>query len=196
MRFRILGPLEVVVADQRLRLAGMRQRTILALLLLEAGRVVAVDRLVTAVWDQSPPSSARQQIRICVSGLRRALREAGLPGVIVTQPPGYRAQVEFDDVDVEIFERRVSDARRAAADGHNTAAVAELRAALGLWRGPALEGITSPVIQGAAARLDERRMMVLEETIEHELGLGRHHELVGELLELVAGHPLRERLRG
>jgi DNA-binding SARP family transcriptional activator/tetratricopeptide (TPR) repeat protein len=185
MEFRLLGPVEVVDGGGPVRLAGRRERCILALMALAAGRVVSVDRLVDAVWERDPPETARRQVHTCISLLRKALGS-----VVETRGPGYLLRVEPADIDVARFDALVAAARTAAEPHESSAAYAS---ALALWRGPALDGL--PGLRAEAARLEERRLVAVEERVTLELGLGRHAELVAELTGLVAEHPLRERLR-
>ncbi len=195
MDFRILGPLEVVHDGLLLDVKGPRQQTVLSLLLLEANRIVPTDRLVDGVWDEDPPTTSRGQIQICISSLRHQLTAGQSPGLIVTRSPGYLLHVPDGALDLHTFDTRVTMGRKAALDQQPRTAVNELRAALALWRGPALSGVGSRLVRGSVAQLDERRLVVLEECLELELALGAHHKLVGELAPLVAANPLRERLR-
>ncbi|MEO3742442.1 BTAD domain-containing putative transcriptional regulator [Plantactinospora sp. B5E13] len=194
MRFGILGPLRVGGSETAVT-AG-RDRTVLAVLLLHAGRVVPVDELIDAVWGVDPPATARGQLQTCVSRLRRSIAEAGVTGErIVTGPAGYRVEVGPDELDVQVFDRLVAAARLAATD-HRWAETRETyRSALALWRGPALPGFDSEVIRRAAAFLGEQRITVLEECVEVELRLGMANDLVVELTDLVVAYPLRERSR-
>jgi len=193
--FRLLGPLEVIVGDHPLELGAPRQRAIMAMLLLEANHVVPVNRLVDAVWDDDPPVTARSQIQMCVSALRRLLDDrSGVP-VIMTRPSGYMLRVPDDALDVRQFEMLAARGRAAAAAGRSADAVVDLRAALGLWLGVAADGIESRIVRMAAVRLDEHRLAALGDCLELELELGRHHEVVGELQGKVAEFPLNERLR-
>jgi DNA-binding SARP family transcriptional activator len=196
MEFRILGPLEVVAEHGPVRLGGSRQRVVLALLLVHAGQVIPLDRLIDAIWDDRPPPTASQQVRICVSALRRILATAGAsPDVIGTTPSGYQLRADAGPIDARTFEEAVRQARAQIGVGDQAAAAARLRAALALWRGPALAGLPHRAVQAHAARLEERRLAVLQECIELELGLGRHRELVAELRGLVAEQPLNERFQ-
>jgi DNA-binding SARP family transcriptional activator len=189
VEIRLLGPVEVWQGGRQLRLRAGRQRTVLAVLALRVGHPVSVTELVDAVWAEDPPVTVRQQIHSTVSALRRA----GC-GPVVSTPGGYRLQVPRDRVDAYRFDAAVTAARGAAAGGDVAAAVAGMRQALGLWRGPALADI--PGLAAQAARLDESRLEATEECVELELRLGHHATLVPELTELVAMHPLRERLVG
>ncbi|MEV4119339.1 BTAD domain-containing putative transcriptional regulator [Micromonospora sp. NPDC049645] len=195
MRFGILGPLRVGGGESTVT-AG-RDRIVLAMLLLRPGRLVPVDELVDAVWEDKPPATARAQLQTCVSRLRRRFTELGLaPETIVTDPVGYGVRTASNDLDAEVFARGVEVARAAATAGRLVDARAEFRAALSLWRGPALGGIPSRSVRRRAQALDEQRLTALEECVDVELRLGRAAELIEELAESVDRHPLRERLRG
>ncbi|WP_433536011.1 BTAD domain-containing putative transcriptional regulator [Micromonospora sp. CA-249363] len=195
MRFGILGPLRVGGGESTVT-AG-RDRTVLAMLLLRAGQLVPVEELVDAVWEENPPATARAQLQTCVSRLRRRLAELGLaPETIVTDPAGYGVRTASADVDAHLFARGVEVARAAGAAGRLADARTHFRAALALWRGPALSGITSRSVRRRAQALDEQRLSVLEECVDVELRLGRAAELIEELTESVDRHPLRDRLRG
>jgi DNA-binding SARP family transcriptional activator len=192
MQFRLLGPVEVVIDDTPVAIVASRQQVALALLLLEAGHVVSVDRIVDALWGDEPPRTARSQVQITVSALRRLLGES----VIVTQLPGYVIKAPPENIDLACFEKLMSSGTRAIAEQRISDALSDLRAALALWRGPALEGLQSEVMRSAATRLDEWRISTYQDCLQLELQLGRHQEIIGELAELVAEHPLNERFRG
>ncbi|MEU3416442.1 MULTISPECIES: AfsR/SARP family transcriptional regulator [unclassified Streptomyces] len=198
LTYRLLGPLEV--RDPRggpLRIPPGRQQTVLAALLLEANRVVSVDRLIDIVWEDGPPRTARTQIQICVSQLRAGLDGAsGGEETIQTQAPGYRLRVEEHQLDLAAFTAARAAADAAVARGDDAEASRLLGEALALWHGPALSGTASRVLQTAAAQLDEVRLTAREALADVGLRLGRHHALIGELTVLVDEHPLRERPRG
>jgi DNA-binding SARP family transcriptional activator len=189
MEFRILGPLEVVDGEDAVRLPGAKERAVLAYLLLRAGRVVTADRLIDELWGEEPPESARKSLQVRVANLRKTLG----PACVLTRPSGYLVSVEPDQLDLDRFQRLVEE-----SDGADPTAGAELlREALSLWRGPALADFHNDLWAGAAiARLDELRVLALERRIDADLALGRHAEVIGELVALVDEHPLRERLRG
>lgn len=194
--FRILGPLEVTAGRDRVAIGGYRQRTVLAMLLLTPERVVSVDRLVEAVWAGHQPTTSRTQIAICVSNLRKAFKVAGFPGeVIETSPPGYMLLAGEHRIDAVRFSRRVESAQRLAQQGRTAEAAELLGDALGLWRGPALAGISSHTVESEAALLEERRCSAYEQYAALQLDLGRHREIVSELSALVQERPLREHAR-
>ena len=193
MELRILGPLEVRVGERVLPLSGARQRTVLALLLLRAGEVVSSDRLIDELWGERPPPSALDTLQVYVSRLRKVLPE----GTVVTEGRGYRLAVAGEQIDAGRFERLAGEGRAALAEGDPERSARLLREALDLWRGPALADFAyAPFAQGEIARLEELRVLALEERLEADLASGRAAELVGELEALVGAHPLRERLRG
>lgn len=179
MEFRILGPLEVTADGRALDLGGHKQRTLLALLLLQANRVVSSDRLIEALWEEDPPGTAAKALQVHVSQLRKLVGRERLE----TRAPGYLLRVGPDELDLERFERLQEEGR--------------LDDALALWRGAPLADFAYQRFADAAiARLEELRLSCLEERIDRDLARGRHAELVGELDALVREHPLRERLRG
>jgi DNA-binding SARP family transcriptional activator len=188
MEFRLLGPLEVAGGDSSLALGGIKQRSLLAVLLLHANQVVSRDSLIDALWGASPPLTCNKSIQVYVSRLRKATGESRL----VTYAPGYVLYVEPSELDLARFEQLVAEARRAPPES----ASRKLRQALELWRGPPLADLAyEQFAQAEIARLEELRVGALEHRIEADLALGRHAELVSELEALVGAHPLRERFR-
>jgi DNA-binding SARP family transcriptional activator len=186
--FRVLGPLEVSDETGPLLLGGLKQRAVLAVLLLEAGRVVSVDRLIDALWGEQPPRTAATSLQNFISGLRKILGSE----VLETKAPGYRINLKPGELDLERFRRAVEGAREQAPSERS----ARLREALALWRGPALADFTFEAFaQQPIAHLEELRLTTLEQRVESDLEAGRHVELVGELEGLVEAHPVRERLR-
>ncbi|MBF9134826.1 AfsR/SARP family transcriptional regulator, partial [Plantactinospora sp. S1510] len=195
MRYRILGPLTIEAAGVPLRIRSGRVSALLATLLLEANRTVPTERLIEAVWDWHAPPTARAQLTIVVSQLRRLLVRAGAPPTaVVTETAGYRLAASADEIDSLLFEQRVGEAERAAAAGAFPDAATKLRAALDLWRGPALAGLDGQLVQNAVTLLNERRAAVQFRRIELDFTLGRHESLVTELLGLVPTDPFNERL--
>jgi YVTN family beta-propeller protein len=166
----------------------------LALLLLYRNERVSTERLIDLLWDESPPESASKMIQIYVSRLRRRLAVgADADQRLVTQAGGYRLRVEADEIDLDSFERLSGDGRKALAAGDAALAVARLREALSLWRGPPLGDVADGrFLERERARLEELRLGALEQRIEAELALGAGAALVEELQALVREHPLRE----
>ena len=192
LEFRVLGPLEALVDGLPARLGGPRQRALLALLLVHANEVVPVARLVDEVWGEEPPVTAGNVLQTYVSQLRKVLGR----DVIATRGRGYVAAVVDGALDLRVFERRASAGARALDDGRFGVAATEFRGALALWRGPALADLADePCARTVAARLDELRLVALERAIDADLACGRDAELLAELEELVAQHPLHERFR-
>ena len=196
MDFRILGPLEVLVGGTSVSLGGQRYRRLLAALVVNAGHVVPVDRLIDALWAEDPPKRAPEMLHARVSELRRTLRMAGVSSadLLVTRRPGYLLDLGPDQIDARRFEAIAADGRRALDTGNLPAGAAILRQALRLWRGPALSDVADlPFARPEAARLDTLRLQVLEHRLDAELAIGRHGDASAELESLVAEHPFRER---
>ncbi|WP_440065015.1 BTAD domain-containing putative transcriptional regulator [Streptosporangium sp. OZ121] len=188
VRFGVLGTLRVVEGERDLTPGPAKHRTLLAALSLRPGRTLTVDRLIAEVWGEEPPASAEPVLRVYVSALRKVV------GGIRTVPGGYLLDVDPDEVDAHRFERLVSAGRRARDAGRTAEAADGLRAALALWRGPALADVDSAELRRAyALPLEELRLTALEERVELDVALGRGAEVTGELRALVASHPLRER---
>jgi YVTN family beta-propeller protein len=198
VEFRILGPLEVRDNGRVLELGGAKQRAVLALLLLQANEVVALDRLIDGIWGERPPDTAATAVHGSVSRLRKVLEPNGAPyQVIRTQAPGYVFAGDRETVDRYRFGLLAAEGKAALEDGDAARSANLLREALGLWRGPALADIALTIADRTEIdRLDEELLSVVEERIDADLVLGRHALLVPELEALVARHPLRERPRG
>ncbi len=164
------------------------------MLLMEPNRIVPVERLVEAVWGLDPPETARSQIQMAVSELRRTFTKSTGAKLIASYPAGYAIEVGEDAVDAQRFDRLVARARDAVRRGDIAAGADGLRRALGLWSGDVGSGMSSAVLQAAAVQRNEQHLAVLEECLGLELKLGKHHDVIGELRGLVARHPLREGL--
>jgi DNA-binding SARP family transcriptional activator len=194
--FHILGPLEVIANNARFAITGLRQRTVLAVLLLTPDRVVSVDRLVEAVWSGTPPTTCRNQIAICVAGLRKIFQEAGChENVIVTATPGYMLVSGSHRIDAVEFAARVESARHLAQDQRTAEAASLLREALGLWRGTPFADTSSSRLQEEASLLEQQWLNAYEQYAELQLELERYSEIVSELSGLVQEQPLREHAR-
>ncbi|QMU76259.1 AfsR/SARP family transcriptional regulator [Streptacidiphilus sp. PB12-B1b] len=196
MRFGILGSTRAWTgAGDAAALGGSGRRALLVLLALDAGRTVPVQRLVDGLYGERPPAGVGNALQSQVSRLRAALRRPGEPDPIVGDRAGYRLAVEPDAVDAHRFVRLAAQGRRALLADDPATASALLGEALALWRGPALADIAdAPFAAAQTIRLEEARLTATEDLLRTELALGRHHEAVAELRELVAAHPLRERL--
>jgi YVTN family beta-propeller protein len=201
VEFGILGPLEVCRSGCVVPLGGPRQRAVLALLLLEANRVVSMDRLAEDVWGGDPPEGWATTLQTYVFHLRRALepdRARGVAGdVLVTRNHGYLLRVNREHLDAAQFQDGFTAGRAALDAGRYAEAAETLRQALGLWRSRVLADLADyAFIRPEAARLEELRLAALEARIDADLALGRHDTLTAELEQLAADHPLRERLHG
>ncbi|OJF10723.1 AfsR/SARP family transcriptional regulator [Couchioplanes caeruleus] len=195
MEFRVLGPLQVHGDDGPLPVRGPRQQRILALLLLNHDRLVPLDQLIKAVWDDNPPATAGTQVRNRVSDLRRTWA-AAVPrpdDLLVTEGSGYLLRLSGHTLDLVEYERQVTAAREAMRTDDRPAALRLLRSALSQWRGPAFAGVGGGLIDAASARWEEHRLSVLEECLGHELALGRHQHIVDEVAALAEAQPFRER---
>jgi DNA-binding SARP family transcriptional activator len=188
MDFRLLGPLEVAEHDRLLALGGIKQRSLLAILLLHANELVSSDRLIDELWGDASPPTAGKALQVHVSRLRKQLGA----GRLATHPPGYVLRVDSSELDLARFEQLLEEARQADA----RRAAQKLREALSLWRGPALADLAyEPFAQIEIARLEELRLAALDRRIDADLAAGNHADVVGELEAMVAQYPRRERLR-
>jgi predicted ATPase/DNA-binding SARP family transcriptional activator len=193
LEVRILGPMEVLRDGVALEVGPRRHRALLALLLLSANRVVSADRLIEELWAGRPPEGAPKTLRSYVSRLRAAVGD----DVVRSRAPGYLLEIEPDQLDARRFERLMDEGGRARARGDAAEAAARLREGLALWHGDALADLADEPFAGVEARrLEELRLVAIEERIEADLDCGRHPELVAELETLLDEHPLRERLWG
>jgi predicted ATPase/DNA-binding SARP family transcriptional activator len=200
MEFRLFGPLEVIDDQVSLPLGGLKQRAVLAILLLRANQVVSADELLDGVWGESPPPSAGNALQVYVSQLRKILRAGRAKSEsadrLVSHPSGYTFRVDADDLDVWCFERLATEGREALVAGNEADAAAKLAQALALTRGAPLQDFRFEAFaQDAIERIEEQMLQTYEDKVEAELALGRHHESLAELQSKVRSHPLRERLR-
>jgi DNA-binding SARP family transcriptional activator len=170
VELRLLGPVEAVREGCEVALGGPKQRAVLALLLLEAGRVVPAGRLVEAVWRGNPPPGAAKTLQSYVSRLRAALE----PDVaLVARAGGYVISVEPGLVDTTGFEGLVAAGRAALGQGEAARAGEHFTDALSLWRGRALADVCEVEPLGMeAARLEELRLAAVEGRVEAEVELG------------------------
>lgn len=195
MEFRILGPLEVLEDDRPLALGRLKERIVLAVLLLHANEFVSRERLIDELWGVSPPPTARKAVNVYISKLRKTLSSNG-DDPIATSEGGYRLVVDPTRLDAEQARALVATAGLHMAAGEVEPASRLLRQALGLWRGPTLAGfLLESVGRDEVAQLDELRLTVLMDRIDCDLAQAGHDRVLGELQVLVREHPLRERLR-
>jgi predicted ATPase/DNA-binding SARP family transcriptional activator len=194
VRIGILGPLEVRDADGRsLPVGGARLRSLLIRLAIAGGDAVPVDRLAADLWPDEGPADAANAVQALVSRLRGAAGK----DIVSLGPTGYRLNIPSGEIDAWAFEQAVTAAHARLADGDHAAAAEAFRAALRMWRGPALADVAdAPFAAGTIARLSELRLAASEDRIDADLALGKGAELVPEVEELAGEHPLRERLRG
>src|SRR6266508_6865066 len=166
VELRVLGAVELRTAGGRLvPLPGPRLRAVLGVLALHANRVVATERLLENVWGQAPPKTARNSLQGHVSRLRRLLAASGEADRLAYREPGYLLRVDPGELDLDEFQRRADDGRRALAASDTEQAAALLRAALGLWRGPLLEGAGVAGLREQLAALEERRLAAVEDRV-------------------------------
>ena len=199
MEFRILGPLEAWQAGRLISLGGPKQRALLAVLLINANRVVPTERLIALIWGEDAPETAGATLQVTISNLRKILEPQHARGllyeVLVSQPAGYMLRLASDQLDSARFEMLAAGGRQALVEGNALVAAETFRQGLALWRGAALSDFsTDRFALAESTRLNEMMLETLEGRIEADLALGRHAELVGELESLLLKHPLRERL--
>ncbi|HYJ68514.1 MAG TPA: BTAD domain-containing putative transcriptional regulator [Nocardioidaceae bacterium] len=194
MRINVLGPLEITEAGEPIEIRGSRLRVLVIRLALDAGRYVSVESLVDALWEDEPPADQLNALQSLVSRLRRALPASGR---LESGPAGYRLDVPADAVDAAHFDSLASDGRRALEEGDPASALSILREALALWRGPALADVTGAAFaEGAAHRLEQRRLSAIEDRLDAELATGPTTSAITELETIAAQYPLRERTHG
>jgi SARP family transcriptional regulator, regulator of embCAB operon len=196
----LLGPLSARLGQTPVTPSAPKQRQVLALLALNAGRVVTVPTLIEELWGDCPPRSYATTLQTYILQLRNALVEAqpGNPGVrqfLSTRYFGYVLEEDACQTDVEVFGYLVAAGRAAAEAGDHRLASDELSRALRLWHGPALVDVRmGRVLEIEATSLEESRLGALERRIEADLALGRHADLLGELTLAAAKHPINENL--
>jgi DNA-binding SARP family transcriptional activator len=195
--FGVLGSLEFAVDGTVVPLGTPKQRAVLALLVLNRNRAVAMDSLIDAAWDQSPPAGGRATVHSYVSNLRRLMNSVGVDSraVLTSAPPGYRLCLSDDQCDLAAFNAEKAAGLRAAADGQFEPAAGHLAAAVALWRGPVLDDLREfSFVEAFASALAEDRMIVHTAYAEAEIANGRAYSVIGELESLTVAHPYREPL--
>jgi DNA-binding SARP family transcriptional activator len=205
MQILLLGRVEATLGDGPLRLAGERQRALIGILAIEKGKTVTTSRLLGALWGDNPPPTARTKLHGLVSSFRHTARRQLPDGggstaaeYLLTRPHGYELSAAGAEVDIEVFDRLVAQARQAGEAGEagqQRMAAELLEHALGLWRGQALADVLLPGVRGLAEAIDERHLLAVAEKAELDLALGRCDQVAAELRVWVHDYPLRERLR-
>lgn len=196
-KFHLLGPFEISDKEGPISLTAHKPRALLAILLLNSGKLVLWHRMLEELWDAAQPPSAMSNLRTYATELRRIVFGGGAQ--LVSDPDGFRLLADRDQVDVEIFADLCAQAKQSQVDGDLPSAASAYERALGLWRGPALTGLCrGPILAAAAAALDERRLGVLEDWFDVRLDLTTTNEcsasaLTEDLRRHLAEHPIRER---
>jgi DNA-binding SARP family transcriptional activator/streptogramin lyase len=195
VEFRILGPLEVLDQGEPVPLGTLKERIVLATLLLHANEVVSRTRLIDELWGESPPPTAKKAVNVYVSQLRKTLTRNG-HDPIATVAGGYRLELEPEDLDAAHMQRLLAHACDRADAGEPERATELFREVVALWRGPTLADLPfESLVRVEVEQLDEVRLAALMDRIDCDLALGRHEQVLGEVNLLVREHPLRERLR-
>jgi DNA-binding SARP family transcriptional activator len=190
--FRVLGPIRIGPSNSEYAPTSAKVRSLLATLVVSADRVVPKHALIEELWGEQPPRTAVTALHVHVSRLRKELPD-DVRSRLVTESPGYLLRAAGEDVDLHCFERMLAGGVRELADRRFDHAVASLRGALDLWRGPALADVdVGPLLTSAATRIDELRTVAQVRYVEAMMSAGWHQEVVGELRALVAERPLRE----
>ncbi|WP_030236566.1 AfsR/SARP family transcriptional regulator [Streptomyces sp. NRRL S-350] len=199
LRFQVLGPVQAWLDGKPLSLGSPQQQAVLTTLLLHSGRPVTTQDLVDALWGERPPAQAVAALRTYVSRLRSVIeprREVRRPAeLLVSVADGYALRIPGEALDLTVFERLSAEAAAARSAGDKHEAHRLLAQALDLFRGRPLTGIPGPYADSQRSRLAERQAAAAEELCAVALDVGLHAEIVGELNNLTAEHPLRERLR-
>ncbi|HVT71104.1 MAG TPA: AfsR/SARP family transcriptional regulator, partial [Trebonia sp.] len=194
MRFRILGPLEVLSPEGWTAIGAAKWRSLLACLLLRPGQLVPTESLIFELWGDHPPGTANNLVSIYVHRLKKVIGDTE-GRTLVYRAPGYMLRTEPGDLDIQRFESLAAEGGGALAAGDPERAAGLLGEALGLWRGPLLADVQpSPLLESHADRMTELWFATTELRVEADLGCGRAAQVIPELRGLVTEHPLRERL--
>ncbi|MFJ8957547.1 BTAD domain-containing putative transcriptional regulator [Streptomyces sp. NPDC102381] len=201
MRFSLLGPFEILSDDGRpFALRSPKVRQVLALLLAQPHAVVPVETLISELWGQHPPRSALTTLQTYVYHARKAFGHESIApdrDLLITSPPGYRMAVHDHEVDSIVFENLINQVRTELRSDNDEAAARHLRQALGMCRGRVLANIeVGEVLSAHVTYLEELRLRATELSIETDIRLGRHRELVPTLRALVKEHQLNEWFHG
>ncbi|GHJ15533.1 hypothetical protein TPA0908_35280 [Micromonospora sp. AKA38] len=192
MQFRILGPVGLWTDEDEVPLHGMKQRTLMAALMLSRGRALSDHQIGELLWGADPPETFQAQIYTYASRLRRLLRDSIQ---IVRRGASYTLHMPGTRFDYEEFTDLSAKGTAALREDRPQEAGEMLRQALDLWRGPAMTDVTEQLSDRERPAMEEARLTVLENRIDADLANHRHEEVTAELLGLVRQYPLRERLR-
>ncbi|MEU6788360.1 BTAD domain-containing putative transcriptional regulator [Nonomuraea angiospora] len=196
MKFLMLGELRMLVGGVPAALGPPKQQALLALLLLRRNRPVSMSRIIAGIWGSTPPATARAQVHAHVAGLRGLLKATGAGGdLLSTVPAGYLLRPPPNSVDLDVFDDQVDSARQLLDGGRSGAAITTLREALRLWRGTGLDGLRAAFTAETAEQLGHRRLAAFELLADAYQAAHRDAELIPELDELSAAHPLHEGVR-
>jgi YVTN family beta-propeller protein len=200
IQFCVLGPLQVLRDGTPVSVGGAQQRAVLAFLLAERERAVSVDQIADALWGERPPAGYAATIQTYVFHLREVLEperaKGDPPGVLVTEPSGYRLKIDPGAIDAADFESLIESGESFVVRGLPAEAAADLGRALSLWRGSVLADLAGyDFVARLGSRLDELRLRAIESQIDAELALGRHASMIAQLNSLAEAHPLREHLQ-
>ncbi|SNQ48350.1 DNA-binding transcriptional activator of the SARP family [Frankia canadensis] len=193
-RYAVLGPLRVFGEEREIEISARKMEILLAVLLIRANQVVSLSQVMAELWGEAPPRRATASVHVYVSNLRKLLSwPDGDDNPIYTRNPGYMLTMGDDELDLHTFQREVEQGRGHVRERRYEQAARCLRAGLELWRGPAFnEYREGPIVSGFVGWLEESRLECVELLIDAELAMGRHRQLVGQLLALTAEYPLRE----
>ncbi|MDG4780099.1 AfsR/SARP family transcriptional regulator [Micromonospora sp. WMMD961] len=195
MRISLLGTLSLQNGQESGGITRAQNRGLITFLALNANIFVTYDSAIDALWGGRPPSSARTQIHTGVHAIRRTLRALSAEGLLTSNSCGYALRLDPDQVDANLFERKVDRARAASATGDHREAAMLLDEGLALWRGPALVDAAGAFVAGTRQRLDQQRAGAIEDLIALEMRAGRYTHVVDRFSSVIEEFPFRERLR-
>ncbi|WP_203905907.1 AfsR/SARP family transcriptional regulator [Rhizocola hellebori] len=194
---RLLGPIEVIGPQGAAILVGARQRSLVALLALQPGKAMGSERIIDGLWGEEAPRTALRTLQSHLARIRHALAQAGLPNVLLSGPAGHVLQLPALAVDAHVFADRVRHARACLAAGALHEAVTAFQEGLGLWRGEAFQdGEANGQASAEVGVLHDMRSSAVEDLGDARLRLGDHARVIGDLQQLLAEHPYREKPAG
>ncbi|AOR31542.1 activator protein [Streptomyces fodineus] len=194
MRYEIMGPVRVIDEEGYSTIKAQKVEILLAVLLVRSDQVVTVDQLIREIWGEEPPRRVTAALHVYVSQVRKFLkRPGGGDGPVLTKSPGYMLCLGSDELDLRSFDQLVRKGREYHRSRKFEAATRSFENALGLCRGPLLDGVCrGPILQGFQTWFNEARLECMEMLMDARLALGRHRELISDLYRLGTEHPLRE----